>query len=110
MVVPGHPVMRRVIIGHVAQRNNDLAIAALHIMLAEHVTFMDIRNVIEDFLRNQANVGFRSMQPCPFGQVYVRFNYMHERGPLIQTSPHPYGNGTISFIPHNRARGITELL
>lgn len=28
---------------------------------------------------------------------------MHERDILIQGSPHQYGNGTISFIPHNRA-------
>lgn len=94
--------MHRVIIGHVAQRNNDLAIATLHPISVEHVNFLDIRNVIEDFLRNQAQVGFRSMQPCPFGQAYVKFNYMHERDLLIQTSPHQYGNDTISFIPHNR--------
>lgn len=28
---------------------------------------------------------------------------MHERDLLINTSPHQYGNGSISFIPHNRA-------
>lgn len=61
-------------------------------MLAGHVNFLDICNVIEDFLRNQAHIGFRIMQPCPFGQAYVRFNYMHERDLLIQTSPHQYGD------------------
>jgi hypothetical protein len=28
---------------------------------------------------------------------------MHQRDLLIQNSPIPYGNGTISFIPHDRA-------
>lgn len=43
------------------------------------------------------------MQPTPLGPAYVRFNFMHERDQLIHNSPHPFGNGTISFIPHNRA-------
>jgi hypothetical protein len=102
MIVPGCPVMRRVVVGHVPQSNNDLAIVQLHPMPVAHVNFMDIRNVIEDFLHEQ-NIGFRSMQLTPLGQAYVRFNYMHERDMLIHNSPHPYGNGTISFTPHNRA-------
>lgn len=101
-IVQGRPVMRRVVVGHVPQQNNDLAIVRLYPLLAAPVDWVDIRNVVEDFLGEQ-NVGFRSMQPCPFGQAYVRFNYMHERDNLIHNSPHPYGNGTISFIPHNRA-------
>jgi hypothetical protein len=59
--------------------------------------------VVEDFLRNHVEIGFRSMQPTPLGQAYVRFNYMHERDHLIHNSPHLFSNGTISFIPHNRA-------
>lgn len=33
----------------------------------------------------------------------MNFTYMHQRDLLIQNSPIPYGNGTISFIPHDRA-------
>ena len=67
IVVHGWSVMRRVVVGHVAQRNNDLASVRLHSMPVEHVNFWDIQNIIEDFLRNHMHVGFRSMQPSPFG-------------------------------------------
>jgi hypothetical protein len=60
------------------------------------VSFMAIHNIIEDFLRDRG-IGFRSMQPCPFGQAYVRFNYIFERDTLIEMGPIQYGNGTISF-------------
>jgi hypothetical protein len=102
-MINGCPLMRRVVVGHVPERNNDLAIATLNPMPQGPVNFMDIRNILEDFLHNHANVGFRTMQPCPHGQAFVRFNYLLERDLLIQNSPHQYGNGTISFTAHNRA-------
>lgn len=43
------------------------------------------------------------MQPCPYGQAYVRFNSIHEQDLLIQQSPHQFGNGSISFVAHDRA-------
>lgn len=101
-VVNGRLIMRRVIIGHMAQLNNDLAIAVLQPMPQGAMNFMDIRNVLEDFLHQHA-VGFCTIQPCPYGQAYVHFNYIFERDLLIQGSPHPYGNSSVSFLPHNRA-------
>lgn len=101
-MVEGRPIMCRVVIGHVAQRNNDVGIAVLQPMPQGPINFMAIHNILEDFLQ-QRNIGFRSMQPCPFGQAYIRFNYILERDMLIHESPHHYGNGTISFLPHNRA-------
>lgn len=59
--------------------------------------------LLDDFLRNQKDVSYRTMQPCPYGQAFVRFNYIHERDLLIQQSPHQFGNGTVSFIAHDRA-------
>lgn len=94
--------MRRVVIGHVAQQNNDMAIVNLHPMPEGPMNFMAVHNIIEDFL-NHRGIGFRSMQPCPFGQAYVRFNYILQRDLLIDETPHHFGNGTISFLPHNRA-------
>ena len=44
-----------------------------------------------------------NIEPYPFGQAYIRFNYMHHRDMLINSGPHHYGNTTISFIPHNKA-------
>lgn len=95
--------MRRVVIGHVAQQNNDMAIVVLHPMPQGPVNFMTIYNILDDFLHNVRGIGFSSAQPCPFGQANVRFNQIFERDLMIQTSPHQYGNGTISFIPHNQA-------
>jgi hypothetical protein len=49
-VVQGRPVMRRVVIGHVAEQNNDVAIVNLNPILVGPMNFMAIHNVIEDFL------------------------------------------------------------
>jgi hypothetical protein len=103
MMVDGRPLMRRVVVGHVPQRNNDLAIAVLNPLPQGPVDFWHIRMLLNDFLRNHMDVSYRAMQPCPFGQAFVRFNYIHERDLLINQSPHQFGNGTISFLPHNRA-------
>lgn len=65
-VVNGRLVMRRVVVGHVAQRNNDMAIAYLNPMPQGPINFMAIHNIIADFL-GARDIGFHSMQPCPFG-------------------------------------------
>lgn len=49
-VVQGRPVMRRVVIGHVAEQNNDVAIVNLNPILVGPMNFMAIHNIIEDFL------------------------------------------------------------
>jgi hypothetical protein len=97
------PIMRHVVVGHVPRRNNDLAIAILNPMPQGPVDFWDIHVLLDDFLRNRAEVEYQSMQSCPFGQAFVHFNHIHERDLLIQGSPHQFGNGIISFVPHDRA-------
>lgn len=103
MVVNGRPTMRRVVTGHIAEQNNDLAIA--NFLPAPHgpTTFMAIRDAIQGFL-TQRNITFVSIQPYPFGQAYVRFSFIFERDMLIQAEPQPLGNGTsIYFTAYNRA-------
>nr|TKW37045.1 hypothetical protein SEVIR_1G021900v2 [Setaria viridis] len=63
---------------------------------------LSIRELLDD-LRNRRRVGFHSIQPCPYGQAYVRFNFVHEKDFLISDSPHEYGNYRISFTEHNRS-------
>jgi hypothetical protein len=96
--------MRRVVTGHIAEQNNDLAIA--NFLPAPHgpTTFMAIRDAIQGFL-TQRNITFVSIQPYPFGQAYVRFSFIfEERDMLIQAGPQPLGNGTsIYFTAYNRA-------
>ena len=43
-----------------------------------------------------------SIQPCPHGQAFVRFNFYHDRDFLIQNGPHNYGNYHLTFKAHNR--------
>jgi hypothetical protein len=61
MLINGRPIMRRVVVGHVPRRNNDLAIAILHSMPHGLVDFWDIRMLLDDFLRNQKDVSYRTM-------------------------------------------------
>lgn len=52
MMIQGRPDMRRVVVGPVTPRNDDLAIVQLDYMSEGDVPFWDIRNIVEDFLRN----------------------------------------------------------
>jgi len=103
MVVHGRPVMRRVIIGPVEERNNNLAIANFLPVPQGPLNFMMIRDQFEAFLK-QRNIGFLSIQPCPFGQAYVRLASVFERDMLVHGGPQLMNNGeSIFFTPHNRA-------
>lgn len=82
---------------------NDVAIAHLHPMPNHQVNFAFIRNSLSEFLNVQRNIATITVQPCPYGQAYVSFARMFERDMMIQNSPHQFGNGHISFIPHNSA-------
>ena len=84
------------------RRNHDLAILSITPLPDEQVSFTSIRDLLDDFLCNRKHVGFSSIQPCPFGQAYVRFSYFHDRDFLIQNSPHTYSNYSITFKAHNK--------
>ena len=100
--VEGRKPMTRAVLGKARRSNSDLAIAIIHPLPALQVSFTSIRELLDDFLRNHRQVGFRSIQPCPHGQAFVRLNYFHDRDILIQNSPHQYGNYNITFKAHNK--------
>jgi len=102
IMVPGRPLMKRVVTGRVHKQNNDLAIATFNPLPRHQLDFDTIQDSMIDFL-NQNGIVHETIQPCPFGQAYVRFTYLQQRDLLIHNNPLPYGNGTISFIPHDRA-------
>lgn len=102
VMIPGRPLFKRVVTGPIHERNNDVTIAMLHPMPQHHVDFADIREILIAFL-NANDIPYQTIQSCPFGQAYIRFNYLHHRDFLVAGGPFPFGNGTISFIPHNRA-------
>lgn len=83
-------------------RNSDVANFTISPLPAEQVSFACIRELLDDFMHNHRQVGFRSIQPCPYGQAYVRLNYYHDRDFLIANSHHIYGNYTINFNAHNK--------
>lgn len=103
LMIPGRPLVRRVVTGVIQECNNDVAIATLNPLPQNHMAFGEIRNVLADFLNVHLGIPYQSIQRRPYGQAYVKFSYHHHRDFLINGSPHHYGNGTISFIPHNRA-------
>jgi hypothetical protein len=102
VMVEGRPLMQRVVTGRIQKQHNDLAIATFNPLPQEQFDFDAIRGILINFL-NQHAIPHETIQPCPFGQAYVKFTYMHQRDLLIQNSPVPYGNGSISFIPHDKA-------
>jgi hypothetical protein len=79
VLVPNRKVMSRVILGRPASRHSDIAIATIHPMPQHQVAFVAIRDVLHRFFRDHARVGYSYIQPCPFGQAYVKFNFFHDR-------------------------------
>ena len=61
-------------------------------------------DVLEEFLQEEAHVGFTEIQPCPFGEAYIRFTNVKDRDRLIQQGPHAFGDVFISFTKHNQGR------
>jgi len=102
VMVPGRKHMRRVLMGRPHSKNNDLAIVTIDPLPQAQVSFQNIRGVIADFLADQARVGYSTIQPCPYGQTYMRFNFFHDRDFLILNSPHQFGDIRISFTEHNK--------
>jgi hypothetical protein len=102
VVVPNRKAMSRVILGRPAKRNPDVAIVTINPLPQHQVAFNNIRDVLHDFLRNHARVDYTYIQPCPFGQAYVKFVYFHDRDQLIHNSPHQFGDVFISFVEHDR--------
>jgi hypothetical protein len=102
LVIPNRKAMSRVILGRPAKRNLDVAIVTINPLPQLQVAFTNIRDVLHDFLRNHACVGYTYIQPCPFGQAYVKSVYFIDRDQLIHNSPHQFGDVFISFIEHDR--------
>lgn len=103
VMVTGRPAMMRVVTSQVQERNNDMAIAFLNPLPQQPMDFEEIRATLDNFLAVHLGIPTIQIQPCPHGQAYVRFSHLFHRDVLIQNSPHQFGLGTISFIPHNRA-------
>ena len=97
--VSGRKAMTRAVIGGLRGRNSDVSIATIQPLPEEHISFASIKELLDDFLRNHRRVGVRMIQPCPYGQAFVKIYLFHDRDFVIQNSPHNYGNYNITFRP-----------
>nr|TKW29201.1 hypothetical protein SEVIR_3G380600v2 [Setaria viridis] len=94
--------MSRVVLGGARRNQSDVAIAKIEPLPQLQVSFQSIRELLDDFLRNHKGLAIHSIQPCPYGQAYVRFHFVHEKDFLIGGGQHQYGQYRISFSDHNR--------
>lgn len=94
--------MSRVVLGRPKRNNQDVAIVTIDPFPAHQVAFQGTHEVLDDFLRNHKRIGYRTIQPCPFGQAYVKLRRSYDRDFLIQGSPHAFGDVNISFVEHNK--------
>jgi hypothetical protein len=62
VMVPNRRTMPSVILGRPARRNPDMAIVTIHPMPQHQVAFTVVRDVIHEFLRDQACVGYTYIQ------------------------------------------------
>lgn len=77
----------RVVLMRPRPKNHDLAIATIHPLPQQQVSFQAIRNVLGDFLTNVKRTEYTDMQPTHLGQAFVRFRNMYDRDRLIDMSP-----------------------
>nr|TKW20953.1 hypothetical protein SEVIR_4G194400v2 [Setaria viridis] len=94
--------MSRVVLGGARRNQSDVAIAKIEPLPQLQVSFQSIRELLDDFLRNHKGLALHSIQPCPYGQAYVRFHFVHDKDFLIGGGQHQYGQYRISFSDHNR--------
>lgn len=102
VMIPNRKVMSRVVLGRPRRNNSDVAIVTIQPYPEHQVSFLGIREVLDDFLRNRKRVGYRTIQPCPYGQAYVKFKHDYDRDFLIQGSPHTFWDVNISFVEHSK--------
>ncbi|GJN16246.1 hypothetical protein PR202_gb03292 [Eleusine coracana subsp. coracana] len=105
--VLGRATMVQVIGGRPPPCNEDMAIVAIDPMPLQQAPFANIREVLGEFFRDHIRVRVIDMQPCPFGQAYVRFDRISDRDVLVDSSPHQFGDVFVYLAKHNRGPNHT---
>jgi hypothetical protein len=100
--VPGRFGVKRVVVPRRQRQHEDIAIATINPVPPGQIPFENIREVMEEFLTNEARVAFRDLQPCPFGSAYVQFAHVRDRDRLVRASPIQFLDANISFVRHDR--------
>jgi hypothetical protein len=50
-----------------------------------------LNKALADFLHIHMRMGTRCIEPCPYGQAYVRLSIMQDRDILINYGPYNFG-------------------
>jgi hypothetical protein len=102
--VHGRRVMSRSVVLRPRPKHQDLAIVSIEPLPGHQVTFNAIRGVVADFLNLEARVQFKDIQPTHLGQAFVRFKNVYDRDQLIGRGPMHFGDVTLTFVEHRKAR------
>lgn len=93
--------MVQAVTGRPLPRNVDMAIASFDPMPQNQINFNNIREVLGEFFRDHLRVRVRDIQPCPFGQAYVKFDRISDHDLLGSSSPHPFGDVNVHLTKHD---------
>lgn len=61
LMIPGRSLVKRVVIGVIRERNNDLAIAIFNPLPQHHIAFEDIKLKLDDFLSAENGIPYQSI-------------------------------------------------
>jgi hypothetical protein len=86
--------------GNLVPANEDLAIATIIPMPQGEVSFINVREILLEFLQSK-RIGVTAVSKCPFGQAFVRVHSAANRDFLVNRGPHAYDDIHIVFQRHN---------
>ncbi|SPT17777.1 unnamed protein product [Triticum aestivum] len=98
--VEGRPACHRVLHGNLVPANEDLAIATIIPMPQGEVSFINVREILLEFLQSK-RIGVSDVTKSPFGQAYVIVRGAADRDFLVNRGPHAYDDIHIVFQRHN---------
>lgn len=99
--IAGRVGVKRVVVSRKPRLHEQYTIATIAPFPQGQVHFGNVREVLEEYLNEVAEVGFQSIQECPFGAAYVQFTNVSDRERLIHSSPNAFGDVNISFCKHD---------
>lgn len=73
------------------------------------VAFNTVREILSNFL-TEKQLGFSEIEPCPFGQAYVKLNSVLDRDDLVTDSPHQFTDVHVIFEKHDKGMNWRSLV
>lgn len=95
--VEGRPTRIRLLAGASAPGHEEWVITTIVPMPNLLVLFNNIHEVISEFLTHIKHIGFSEINPCPFGQAFVKLDSVFDRDTLLRDNPHPFNGCSCDF-------------